>query len=204
MVTLLNTTDGTIQRADSSFWTNSAGTGILGNGMDYMSPAGASNIIPKNILLNFIYNNDTSNISAEYSNTGNTLNFYSLINLPVSNSNIDFNKVLANNMTSDTFFGNILSFQVLGNGDDQFRIWYNLTDKSTCNQTGGIGTKGDDWSWWIEAGFTSNSSCGENVYRSYLGNNRGGSHPVITDPNAEALLSPSDIYSTSLVKIFVR
>lgn len=170
-----------------------------------MSPSFSSTIIPKNILLNFAYNNGTSSIKAGFANSSNTLNLYNLLNLSVSNNNINFTRYYTNNSTSADFFGLNLSFQVIGNGDDQFRLWYNKVDKSVCNQTGGIGTKGDAWSWWIEAGFTSSDGgCQENAYRSYLGTNRGGSHPVITDSGSELLLSPPDIYTTNTVKIFIR
>lgn len=206
MVTRLNTKDSVTRRNDNSIWTTRTGTGTLTDNFDYMSPYSDNSNSVSAILLEFNYNGNQ--MLVEYKNDGNVKNYFDLINQSPSNNNIDFTKTYTNNSTSNTFFGSILSFQVIGkNGDDQFRLWYNRVPKATCNQTGGIGTKGDAYSWWIEAGFTSTlEDCQENFYRSYLGSNHGGSHDVIVKSSTENILTDptSDIYNTDLIRVYVK
>lgn len=210
LVTRLNTTDSTIRKWDDSFWTNN-NTGDVYDSLDYMSSYKSESSF-KDILLEFNYNKGV--LISQFSNNSNINSYHELLHLNLSNSNIDFSRVYTNSSESSDFFGNILSFQVIGkNGDDAFRIWYNKVPKATCNQTGAIGTASDRFTnpdpliyqWFTEAGYpTSYLECQENLYRSYLGTNYGGPHAVINDPANETLIGNPDFYTTDIINIYIK
>lgn len=209
LVTRLNTTDANTRKWNDTFWTDTNEVGDLYNNNDYSSYFKNSTEIFKSVLLEFNYNNGV--LIAEFNNNNNTLNFYDSITQTLSLNNLNFSRIFTNNTDSSNFFGNILSFQVTdGASNDLFRIWYNKTSKATCNQTGAIGTYSDVNSsfidtWWTEAGYPSTyNECQENIYRSYLGTNKGGSHGVINEPSMENLIGNADFYTTDIINIYIK
>lgn len=219
LVTRLNTTDANTRKWNDTFWTDTNEVGDLYNNNDYSSYFKNSTEIFKSVLLEFNYNNGV--LIAGFNNNNNTLNFYDSITQTLSLNNLNFSRIFTNNTDSSNFFGSNLSFQTSDlsgySRSDLFRIWYNRSSKSRCNQTGGIGSLSDVASnlndistinsaeWWTEAGYpSSHSECQENTYRSYLGTNKGGSHGVINDPSRENLIGNADFYTTDLINIYIK
>ena len=82
-------------------------------------------------------------------------------------------------VNADTWFGEVLRFQTVGNTDqygrDFFRIWHNRVPVDACNQAGGIGGCGDNCSWYNELSVPSDyGGCQENDIRGTIGTNGGG------------------------------
>ncbi|MBM24195.1 MAG: hypothetical protein CL760_00510 [Chloroflexi bacterium] len=210
LVTRLNTTDENTRKWDDSFWTTSNQVGDLKNNKDYSSLYKNHEDAFSEVLLEFNYNNGV--LKTSFVSNSNSLNFYDSLNQPISKNNTDFNKGYYNTSEADSFFGDILTFQLDGaiNGGfpDYFRIWYNKAFKDQCNQTGGIGSLSDfdnTMHWYTEAGYPSSyEGCQENIYRSYLGTNKGGTHAVINLPEYEIAIGNPDYYTTDIINIYIR
>lgn len=213
MVTRLNTTDASVRTWENNFWINKSETGDLNNNNDYMSAYTDSENSFSSVLLEFNYNGGV--MLAKFDNASNTKNFNESLNQSLSNTNLDFTKTYTNDSVSNDFFGSNLSFQVIGNyASDGFRIWYNKSSKETCNQIGGIGTKGDvdpsqglsdPYAWWTEAGHTTDmEACQENLFRSYLGTNRISKHPVMEPPYEDLVNNDITLYTTDIIKIYLK
>ncbi len=208
LVTRLNTEDANTRKWEDSFWTDNQGIGQLKDNQDYMSSYRNDPTAVKEVLLEFNY--DSGVLKSSFINNGNLLNYQNLLAQDPSLTNVDFSKSFSENQESNNFFGNILSFQVDSNDvhSDKFRIWYNKTDKTECNQSGGIGMTGDitnAQNWWFEAGYADDyNSCQENLYRSYLGINKGGTHDVINSPATENNYEHPEYYTTDIINIYIK
>ncbi len=103
------------------------------------------------------------------------------------------------------WYGPVLKFQTVGDGDDRFIIWFNQAPVDACNQTGGIGVHGragDLW-WSHELSFPSAMpGCQEDTHRGRIGSN--GQPWSGSSLMGEELLSPADAYEHGIMTVLVR
>lgn len=197
----LNTNDATTQRWNSPFWASTAEIGTLTADTDYLSAAYSRLRTWRSVLLDYRYASAQSKhmAAAFYSPPDNLMTMKDVLTQTPSNGNMAWPRFWTNNSTADDWYGPNLRFQVVGDGGDNFRLWYNQVAVGACNQAGGLGCDGDSGSWYAEATFPSaTTGCQENSIRGMLGTNGGGS--LMT----EALLLPSDAYEAGIMYVYVR
>ena len=208
LVLRLDSNDGTTQQWSADFWTSSEEVGSLGDGTDYLSPAYYSLTEWDEIMLDYRYAAEQAKMMAAVYEGANNSTFKSHTTMAPSNENPAWTRTHAdsNTDTSGTaqWYGEKLRFQTVGNGadgngNDNFRIWYNRVPVDACNQAGGIGGQGDGGAWFHELSFPSETGgCQENTHRGTIGSNGGG------DVRDEEPLSPEEAYDNGVMYVYVR
>ena len=201
LVMRLNSNDATMQDWDAEFWTSTTEVGELSNDLDYLSPLYTTADDWSEILFDYRYG-QSKRMAATFAGTsGSTLSEH--CNLDRDNSNPAWPRgaTFSTGVDADAanWYGPELRFQILGNGNDGFRMWYNQVAVDACNQAGGIGGMGDNSVWRHELSFPSDyPGCQENYIRGGIGSNRAG-HSMV-----EELLMPSDAYVDGIMWVLVR
>ncbi|MDP2090499.1 MAG: fibrinogen-like YCDxxxxGGGW domain-containing protein, partial [Candidatus Gracilibacteria bacterium] len=195
----LNTNDAVTRKWDNAAWSTLTEVGTLTGSDDYFSQVFYT-LNFTNLNLQYSYGANLK-ISATYNNSSNTSNLKTNVTQTSNNTKTLWLNTYMSGGTD--FFGNNLSFQTIGNGNDYSRIWYNLVPIGACNQGGSIGHIGDygthNWNWEVARGSNLEpTACQHNIYRLGLGLNYdkksyGGTNII-----------PLDYYNNGIMYIYVK